>query len=306
MVWMAWQLSGGRTWKKDYLFILAWAVVALYMAQSAIRFIFNATPVMALLSGWVTWQLIERADFGAVLQTWRHYWGRHGPTIFFLTLGSLLVGILTIFMVGLLEGFLIGILLLALVLLIGIMAAGEDQYRLRDRLSGLRRAFEVKRPAIAFVVVGLLLLPNGFQGYDAGIPYESKKEHDTAVYDFLRYSLLRPDEYQYAERTNGTLYPDGVTGMYNRTASNELWYLGLTGPSFPADYWMEGLEWLAEQDTHLPPQQRPGFISWWDYGFWAIDIGEHPTVADNFQYGYQMAGNFITAQSEQEAMALLL
>jgi len=306
MVWMAWQLSGGRTWKKDYLFILAWAVVALYMAQSAIRFIFNATPVMALLSGWVTWQLIERADFGAVLQTWRHYWGRHGPTIFFLALGSLLVGILTIFMVGLLEGFLIGILLLALVLLIGIMAAGEDQYRLRDRLSGLRRAFEVKRPAIAFVVVGLLLLPNGFQGYDAGIPYESKKVHDTAVYDFLRYSLLRPDEYQYAERTNGTLYPDGVTGMYNRTASNELWYLGLTGPSFPADYWMEGLEWLAEQDTHLPPQQRPGFISWWDYGFWAIDIGEHPTVADNFQYGYQMAGNFITAQSEQEAMALLL
>ena len=40
--------------------------------------------------------------------------------------------------------------------------------------------------------------------------------------------------------------------------------------------------------------------------FWAIDIGEHPTVADNFQYGYQMAGNFIAAQSEQEAMALLL
>ena len=306
LAWMAWQLSGGRTWKKDYLFILTWSAVALYMAQSAIRFIFNATPVMALLSGWVTWQLIERADFGAVLQAWRHYWGRYGPTIFFLAFGSLLTGVLAIFVVGLLEGFLIGILLLALVLLLGIMAAGEDQYRLRDRLSGLRRAFEIKRPAIAFVVVGLLLLPNSFQGYDAGIPYESKKDHDTAVYDFLRYSLLRPDEYQYGERTNATLYPDGVVGMYNRTDSSELWYLGLSGPSFPSDYWIEGLEWLAEQDTHLPPQQRPGFISWWDYGFWAIDIGEHPTVADNFQYGYQMAGNFIAAQSEQEAMALLL
>ena len=327
LIWMAWQLFANRLWKKDYLLILIWAAVALYMAQSAIRFIFNATPVMALLSGWVTWLLIERAGFGDVLEAWRHYWGRHGPTILFLALGSLLVGFLTFFTVGPLVGFLVGILLLALMLSIGHMAAGEDQYSLRDRLSGLRRAFEIKRPAIAFVVVGLLLLPNAFYGYDAAVPYDDKKDHDTGVYDFLRYSLLRPEEYQYDQRNNISLYPDGVSGMYNRTgvcnlaayttkidcesnsgrwSASAIWYMGITGPSFPASYWIDGLEWLAEQDTELPQEDRPGFISWWDYGFWAIDIGEHPTVADNFQFGYQMAGNFITAQSEEDALALLL
>jgi asparagine N-glycosylation enzyme membrane subunit Stt3 len=306
LIWMAWQLFANRLWKKDYLFILIWAFVALYMAQSAIRFIFNATPVMALLSGWVTWLLIENAGFGNVLEAWRHYWGRHGPTILFLTLGSLLVGFLTIFTVGLLVGFLVGILLLALMLSIGHMAAGEDQYSLRDRLSGLHRAFEIKRPAIAFVVVGMLLLPNAFYGYDAAVPYEDKKDHDTGVYDFLRYSLLRPDEYEYDQRNNASLYPEGVTGMYNRTETSQLWYMGISGPSFPASYWIDGLEWLAEQDTELPQEKRPGFISWWDYGFWSIDIGEHPTVADNFQFGYQLAGNFITAQGEQDALALLL
>ena len=63
---------------------------------------------------------------------------------------------------------------------------------------------------------------------------------------------------------------------------------------------------MAEQDTEKAPEDRPGFMAWWDYGFWAIDIGEHPTVADNFQFGYQIAGNFIVSQSEHEAMSLLL
>ncbi|SVB09719.1 uncharacterized protein METZ01_LOCUS162573, partial [marine metagenome] len=107
------------------------------------------------------------------------------------------------------------------------------------------------------------------------------------------------------QKSNMTIYPEGVDGMYNKT-NNQLWYMGNTGPSFPQDYWIEGLGWLAEQDTNLEPEERPGFISWWDYGFWAIDIGEHPTVADNFQFGYQIAGNFIASQSEHEAMALLL
>ena len=118
---------------------------------------------------------------------------------------------------------------------------------------------------------------------------------------------MRPEEYDWDERNNQTKYPEGVQGMYTTSEnSNQLWYLGNTGPSFPQDYWIEGLGWLAEQDTNLKPEDRPGFISWWDYGFWAIDIGEHPTVADNFQFGYQIAGNFIASQSEHEAMALLL
>jgi dolichyl-diphosphooligosaccharide--protein glycosyltransferase len=153
-------------------------------------------------------------------------------------------------------------------------AQGEDQYRFRDRLSGMRKAFELRRPLIALFVGLFIFLPNTFYGYDAAVPFEDKKDHDVAVYDFLSYDFLRPDEFMYNEKSNATLYPEGVGGMYNKT-SNQLWYLGNTGPSFPQDYWIEGLGWLAEQDTHLEPEDRPGFISWWDYGFWAIDIGEH-------------------------------
>src|SRR5207247_10167436 len=59
------------------------------------------------------------------------------------------------------------------------------------------------------------------------------------------------------------------------------------------------------QDTEVAAAQRPAFLSWWDYGFEAADRGDHPTVADNFQNGYHLAGNVISAQSENEVIALL-
>tara|TARA_B100001750_G_scaffold110577_1_gene87361 strand:- start:1187 stop:6853 length:5667 start_codon:yes stop_codon:yes gene_type:complete len=276
------------------------------MAQSAVRFIFNATPVVSLISGWMTWLLIQWADFPSVIIAWKAFWGKRGNVFLWLALISIIAGVWLFFTVGIWIGILATIILLALVMVIGHMdAQGEDQYRFRDRLSGLRKAFEVRRPLVAMFVGLFIFLPNTFYGYDAGVPFEDKKDHDIAVYDFLSYDFLRPDEYMNDERTNTSLYPDGVSGMYNLT-NNQLWYMGNTGPSFPSNYWIEGLGWLSEQDTNLKPEERPGFISWWDYGFWAIDIGEHPTVADNFQFGYQIAGNFIASQSEHEAMALLL
>jgi dolichyl-diphosphooligosaccharide--protein glycosyltransferase len=51
---------------------------------------------------------------------------------------------------------------------------------------------------------------------------------------------------------------------------------------------------------------RPAFLSWWDYGFEAVNQGKHPTVADNFQNAYQYAGQFITCQSEDHAIAMLI
>ncbi len=306
IIWMAYQLFNQSIWKKDYLFVMIWALVSIYMAQSAVRFIFNATPVVSLISGWMTWLIIQWADFPSVIVTWKAFWGKRGDVFFWLALISIIAGGWLFFTVGILIGLVATIILLALVMVIGHMdAQGEDQYRFRDRLSGLRKAFEVRRPLIVMFVGLFIFLPNTFYGYDAGVPFEDKKDHDVAVYDFLSYDFLRPDEYMNDEKTNTSLYPAGVTGMYNKT-NNQLWYMGNTGPSFPSNYWIEGLGWLSEQDTNLKPEDRPGFISWWDYGFWAIDIGEHPTVADNFQFGYQIAGNFIASQSEHEAMALLL
>ena len=308
VIWMAYQLFNQSMWKKDYLFIMIWALVSIYMAQSAIRFIFNATPVVSLISGWMTWLLIQSADFPAIIVTWKAFWGKRGTTFYWLSLTSIFVGLFLFFTISILIGLLSMLILLLLVMVIGHMdAQSEDQYRFRDRIRGLRQGFDLKRPLIALFVGLFIFLPNTFYGYDAGVPFEDKKSHDSDIYEFLSYDFLRPEEYDWDERNNQTRYPTGVEGMYTTSSkSNQLWYMGNTGPSFPSDYWIEGLGWLAEQDTNLAPEDRPGFISWWDYGFWAIDIGEHPTVADNFQFGYQIAGNFIASQSEHEAMALLL
>lgn len=307
IIWMAYQLFNQSVWKKDYLFVMIWALVSIYMAQSAVRFIFNATPVVSLISGWMTWLLIQKADFPAVLVIWKAFWGKRGETFLAFSMISLAVGFWLFFTVSIVIGLLSTLILLLLIMVIGHMdAQSEDQYRFRDRIGGLRKSFDLKRPLIALFVGLFIFLPNTFYGYDAGVPYEDKKEHDADIYDFLSYDFLRPEEYDYDERYNQTLYPEGVAGMYATDDPNQLWYMGNTGSSFPQDYWMEGLRWLAEQDTNVEPEERPGFMSWWDYGFWAIDIGEHPTVADNFQFGYQIAGNFIASQSEHEAMALLL
>jgi len=306
IIWMAYQLFNQTIWKKDYLFVMIWAIISIFMAQSAVRFIFNATPVVSLISGWITWLIIDWANFATVLTTWKAAWGKRGGTFLGLSILSLIIGFWLFFTVSVLIGLLSAIILIALIMVIGHMdAQDEDQYRFRDRISGLRKGIELKRTFVVLFVGLFIFLPNTFYGYDAGVPFENKKDHDVDVYDFLSYDFFRPMEYEYNERTNTTLYPEGVEGMYN-TTNNQLWYMGNTGPSFPQDYWIDGLEWLAEQDTNLAPEERPGFMSWWDYGFWAIDIGEHPTVADNFQFGYQIAGNFIASQSEKEAMALLL
>ena len=266
LFWLSWKLFNDKTWKKDHFFLITWAAVSIFMAQSAIRFIFNATPIMVILSGWITASIVSWSNFDHTLKTLGTYWGRD---------------------------------------------SWNSQLKFRDRLGGLRKAFHMKQPFMAFMITAFLILPNAFHGYDAAIPYESKKEHDIGVYDFLTLDFLRPDEWEYDSEyyqsggVNYSKYPEGISGMYNKT-TNDLWYLGTSGPSFPSDYWIEGLEWLSEQDAYTSPTERPAFIAWWDYGFWSIDIAEHPTVADNFQFGYQIAGNFLAAQSEKEALSLML
>jgi dolichyl-diphosphooligosaccharide--protein glycosyltransferase len=72
-------------------------------------------------------------------------------------------------------------------------------------------------------------------------------------------------------------------------------------------YWTDALSWLAEQDKEIDnPADRPGFIAWWDYGFYEAMIGEHPTVADNFQSGIEAAANFHTSTNETHATAVLV
>ncbi|GAH24052.1 unnamed protein product, partial [marine sediment metagenome] len=54
------------------------------------------------------------------------------------------------------------------------------------------------------------------------------------------------------------------------------------------------------------PEDRPAILTWWDYGFYLASTSEHPTVADNYQSGIPPAANFHTAQTEQEAVSVLI
>lgn len=178
------------------------------------------------------------------------------------------------------------------VLFIEWLRFDEMRKTFRSLGSGLvafRRAVRVRHVLGSLFVVFILLLPNVWFGVDAAIPFERKSEYDQQVYATLP-GFLRPTGYdQYAQSGNS-------------------FYLGAFGYSLPLEreYFPAAWSWFSQVDSHIHPvEDRPAFLSWWDYGFEAIDVGAHPTVADNFLDGYHLAGNFITAQSEEEAIALL-
>ncbi|HUU07408.1 MAG TPA: carboxypeptidase regulatory-like domain-containing protein, partial [Thermoplasmata archaeon] len=141
-------------------------------------------------------------------------------------------------------------------------------------------------------IVGILFLtffivtPNVWFSVDAGIPSETKRSYDKQIYNSMP----------------GFMQPAGYDS-YN--GSN--WYLGAFGYSLPlpSQYYPAAWDWFAEQDADVYPEtSRPAYVAWWDYGFEAVQEGGHPTVADNFQNGYQLTGNAIMAQSEEDTIAL--
>jgi len=152
----------------------------------------------------------------------------------------------------------------------------------RSKFGAFRRAFKVRHVLIMALVVGLIL-PNIWISIDAGIPGNDKSQLSAQVGASLP-AWLQP--------TSGP--PSSV-------------YFGAAGTSLdtPDQYDSAGYNWLATQDTALPAPNRPAFVSWWDYGFQAIDQGQHPSVADNFQNGIDPAGQFLLSQNESLAIGVL-
>ncbi len=222
--------------KSDYLFITVWAASTLYMAASAARFLFVASPAFAVMSGWILSLLVERIDFGSIRKAFRAHGG------------------------------------------------GKR---------GLKKSLKLRHVLGSLFIFFLILLPNAWYAVDAGIPYETKPIYDYKVYKHMP-DVLRPKNY---DAENGTI-----------------WYFGAFGYSMPvrSSYWQRTSYWpnawwnMRQRDADEPPSERPGFVSWWDYGFEAIQEGQHPACADNFQYGYQWAGNVLMSQGEDEAIALFI
>ena len=49
VIWMAYQLFNQSMWKKDYLFVMIWALVSLIMENTADIFILKTTPLVKLI-----------------------------------------------------------------------------------------------------------------------------------------------------------------------------------------------------------------------------------------------------------------
>ncbi|MGA1872190.1 MAG: STT3 domain-containing protein [Thermoplasmatota archaeon] len=239
--------------RKDYIVIVVWTAVAIYMALSAIRFNFNATPAFALLAGWVVVKLVD-------------YFKAEGLSIVYSIVAT---AVFILAMLVLSEGwdtywsrnFMTLVILPIILLSLGYFA--YMKYRKK------RDYFKFRKILTALSVGFIVIFPNLFFAIDAAIPIESKSDFDP-----------------------------------------NLEYLGSFGSSLHSEYWMDSYEWLARQDIlvnneTVPPEDRPAFMSWWDYGFDQLLLGKHPTAADNFQNGYQFTGSMIASQNESEAIALM-
>ncbi len=160
--------------------------------------------------------------------------------------------------------------------------------RLRNPLPALRKGIKIRHVLGVFFLAALIVLPNAWTAIDAGIPTQTKRQYDLQVYDNFP-QILRPSTY------------DTVNGSY--------WYFGAFSYSLPmpTDYYPAAWSWFAKKDASITPTvERPAYLSWWDYGFEAVQAGQHPTVADNFQNGYQFAGSFITCTNETQAIAMFV
>ena len=194
-----------------------------------------------------------------------------------------------------------------------------------ERIAGARRAVW-RTPSFSAVVLVLIML-SGQQltyGLDSAIPSNSPAEGD--MDESFYYSV--PD----IMRWDGL----GVSVLDSREyeAFGGRAYMGSFGSGFNGQSWNAAHEWLAQQDKYhvdattetacdaengiweqtnetsglceMRFGDKPAFVSWWDYGFQALNTGEHPSVSDNFQSGIPASGNMLLARSQTDLVAMFI
>jgi len=132
--------------------------------------------------------------------------------------------------------------------------------------NGIRKGIKMGHMFGILFIVFLLILPNTFLALDAATPPEMDEE----------------------------IFGEGFVGAFGNSLGGQI-------------FWVDACHWLSLQDNEIEkPEDRPAIISWWDYGFYIASMARHPTVADNYQSGIPPASHFHTAQTEQEATAILI
>ncbi len=130
----------------------------------------------------------------------------------------------------------------------------------------------------AIIVILILIIPSGMGAFSASVP-----ENSAASYDHILNSTLPKG-----------LRPDNPFGNYGLAIDNKTQPLAAS------------FEWLATQNANESIQDRPAYVSWWDYGFQELEQGRHPTVADDFQQGIASAGQILLAQNQTQRISLFI
>lgn len=234
--------SALRERKQTNLVFGIWILAASFMAWTAARFMFNATPAIAVLGAWGIVSLWKWANWGGLVKTWKK---------------------------------------------LGIRSP-------EDRIRGARVAVWRTPSFSAIMLVMIMLFGQQFTyGLDAAIPGSNNAEDDI---DETIYNII-PDAFRWEVGGFSLLDDSNYDGN---------WYLGSFGSGFNDNGWNTAYQWLASQDTDMTYSERPAFVSWWDYGFQALDTGEHPSVSDNFQSGIPATGNMLLARSQEDLVSMFI
>ena len=250
------------------LVFAVWIFTATYMSWTAARFLFNATPVVAVMGAAGIVGFWKWANWEGLVRNWRRA---------------------------------------------GIRTPSE-------RIAGARRAVW-RMPSFSAVVLVLIML-SGQQltyGLDSAIPSNSPAEGD--LDESIYYTI--PD----IMRWDGLGF--SVLDSRDYEAFGSRAYMGSFGSGFNGQSWNDAHEWLSQQDVYhegvtdkascdkedgiwdsgeslceMKFGDKPAFVSWWDYGFQALNTGQHPSVSDNFQTGIPASGNMLLARSQTDLVAM--
>ena len=231
---------------QTHLFFAVWIFAASYMSWTAARFMFNATPAVAVLGAWGIVALWDKAGWQGLVKKWKKS-GVRTPA---------------------------------------------------DRIAGARKAVW-RTPSFSAILLIMVLL-GGQQftyGLDSAMPGASPQNH---------YSEADVDEKIFNIIPDALRWELAGFSVLDSSAYSGNWYLGSFGSSFNGQGWNQAHEWLADQDSQMPYSERPAFVSWWDYGFAALDTGEHPSVSDNFQSGIPGSGNMLLARSQADLVSMFI
>ncbi len=134
---------------------------------------------------------------------------------------------------------------------------------------------------VIFAVL-LVLIPSGLFTVSASVPFNSapqvNSEFASAIPSFLK------------SNNSSSFFVGGLSS-------------GVANSSQPLS---QSFAWFRTQDANLPINQKPAYLSWWDYGFQEMYQGQHPTVADDFQQGVQIAGQTLLAQNQSQILSLFI